>query len=165
MSNVTLWKAAEDLREVLDQVDPETGELPEGFENAYGLVKNKGAKVGAYILQTEAEMDMIETRAKELLARVRTQKKRNEWLRNYLLENMSATGIREIAVEDGAKIKFYPERDEAVEIFDERQVPAEYFADPKPPEISRTKIKAAIKAGVEVPGALLTKRHRLEVKP
>lgn len=162
--NVTLYQAADELRQVLDQVNPETGELPEGFETALGLVKNKGGKVGAYILQTEAEMAMVESHAKKLLARVETQKRRNEWLRNYLMTNMLDAGITEIAVENGARIRLYPYRDEAVEIFDERQVPAEYLADPKPPAISKTKVKAALKNGVDVPGAMLAKRHRLEIK-
>lgn len=162
--NITLYQAADELRHVLDQVDPETGELPEGFESALGLVKHKGGKVGAYILQAEAEAEMIEAHAKTLLDRVATQRRRNQWLRDYLLRNMLETGITEIAVENGARIRLYPERDEAVEVFDERQVPAEYLADPKPPAISKTKIKAAIKNGVEVPGAMLVKRPRLEIK-
>ncbi len=162
--NITLWAAADELREVLDQVNPETGEFPPEFESALGLFKNKGSQVGAYILQTEAEMEMIEQHAKALLERVATQKKRHEWIRNYLIANMMETGITEISVEDGAKIKLYPYRDEAVEVFDERQVPAEYLSDPKPPPVSKTKVKVAIKSGVEVPGALLVCRHRLTIK-
>ena len=138
--------------------------MPEGFESARALVASKGAKVGAYILQCEAELEMVAGHAKALLDRVATQRKRHDWLRQYLMENMLAAGITEIAVENGARIKLYPHRDEAVEVFDERQIPAEYFSDPKPPPVSKTKIKAAIKAGVDVPGALMTKRHRLEVK-
>lgn len=162
--NITLYQAADELREILDQVDPDTGELPEGYESALGLVKNKAAKVGAYLLQTQAEADMVEAHAKALLDRVATQRKRHEWLKGYLMTNMLDAGITEISVENGAKIKLYPHRDEAVEVFDERQVPSEYFADPKPAPISKGKIKSAIKNGVDVPGALLVKRHRLEVK-
>jgi len=162
--NLTLYQSAEELRQLLDQVDIETGELPPGYESALGLVKNKGGKVGAYILQTEAEAAMVEAHAKALLDRVAAQKKRNDWLRNYLMTNMLETGITEIAVEDGARIKLYLSRDPAIEVFDERQVPAEYFADPKPPAVSKTKIMAAIRADVEVPGALMVKRHRLDIR-
>jgi len=161
--DITLFRAADELRQVLDNIDPDTGELPPEYESALGLVKNKGGKVGAYILQTEAEAAMIEAHAKALLDRVATQKKRNAWLRDYLMTNMLETGITEIAVEDGARIKLYLNRDPAIEVFDERQVPAEYFADPKPPTVSKTKIMAAIKADVEVPGALMVKRHRLAI--
>ena len=162
--DISLYRAADELRHVLDQIDPETGEIPEGYESALGLVKNKGAKVGSYILQTEAEMQMIANHARALMDRVAAQTKRNEWLRNYLMMNMLETGITEIAVENGAKIKLYPHRDEAVEIFDEQQIPAEFFAPPKPPMVSKSALKAAMKSGVEVPGALLVKSHRIEIK-
>jgi hypothetical protein len=162
--DLTLFQSSEELRRVLDQVDPDTGELPEGYESARGLVANKASKVGAYILQSEAEAAMIEAHAKMLLDRVKTQKRRVEWLRAYLLENMLETGILEVAVESGSSIRLYPYRDPAVEIFDERQIPAEYMADPVPPKPSKAKILDAIKSGVEVPGALLVKRHRLTIK-
>lgn len=164
---ITLYRAAETYREILDQIDPETGEIPEGFleefDNAKGLVKNKGTSVAAYILQQEAEMALVSNHARELMSRVVAQTKRNEWLRQYLRDNMLATGINQIEGE-GFLIKLYRERDEAIEIFDSRQVPPEFDAEPKPPEPSKTKIKAAIKAGNEVPGAKLVKRDRLEIK-
>ncbi len=56
--NISLYSAVDELRSVLDQVDEETGELPEGYESARGLVANKSAKVAAYIAQTEAEATM-----------------------------------------------------------------------------------------------------------
>jgi hypothetical protein len=160
---ITLFEAAEELRHVLDQVDAETGELPEGFESARGLVANKASKVGAYILQSEAEAAMVETHAKGLLDRVKQHRRRVEWLKQYLLQNMVETGITEIAVEHGSKIKLYPFRDPAVEVFDHRQIPAEYFVELEP-EISKAKIKAAIESGTEVPGAQIVKRHRLSIK-
>lgn len=162
--NLTLYQSADELRHILDQVDVETGELPPGYESALGLVKHKGGKVGAYILQTEAEAAMVEAHAKALLDRVASQKKRNDWLRNYLMTNMLETGITEISVENGAKIKLYPNRDEAIEVFDEKQIPPEYFSPPKPPAVSKSAIKVALKQGRDVPGALIVRRHRLEVK-
>lgn len=163
--DITLFTAAEDLRDVLSQVDPETGLLPEGFESALGLVKRKGAAVGAWIAQVEAECDMVERHARQLQDRVRVARKRADWMRRYLCEGMRASGITEIAIDGGvAKIKRYPERDKSVDIWDERQVPAEYLADPVPPAISKTKIRAALDAGIDVPGARIVAKDRLSIK-
>ena len=162
--NITLYESVGELQTLLDEIDPDTGELPEGFGDARNVVVTKASAVGAYILQSEALSAMVEAKAKELLDRVAKQKRRNEWLRSYLTDNMLAAGITEIAVEHGSKIKLYPFRDASVEVFDERQVPAEYLGDPKPPPISKTKIRAAIDAGTEVPGAALVKKHRLTIK-
>ena len=162
--NISLYSAVDELRSVLDQVNEETGELPEGYESARGLVANKSAKVAAYIAQTEAEATMVETHAKSLLDRVKAAKKRNDWLKRYLLENMARAGITEIASPEGLTIKRYPERDKSVEVWDEKQVPAEYLADPMPPPISKTKIKAALDNGIDVPGARIVARDRLTIR-
>lgn len=54
-----------------------------------------------------------------------------------------------------------------MDVFDERQVPEHFWVtpEPKPPEarIDRVAVKAAIKAGIDVPGAKLTQAVRLEV--
>jgi hypothetical protein len=163
--NITLYKAADDLRQTLDQLDPETGELPDGYENALGLVKNKGRSVVAYYLDTEAQADMVELHAKELLGRVKTQRKRNEWLKGYLKDCMKTAGITEIKADDGSfKATFYANRDEAVVIDPVKPIPAKYLSDPAPLEPSKTKIKAALKAGTVLDFAYLAKNDRLEIK-
>lgn len=162
--DITLIGAVNELRETLDQVDESTGELPEGFESALGLVKRKSAAVGAYILQTEAEAELVEKHAKGLLDRVKTARKRVEWLRQYLTHGMREAGITEISIEGIAKIRRMPERDVSVDVWDARQVPQEYLEDPKPLGPSKSKIKAAIDAGVDVPGARLIAKDRLQIK-
>ena len=162
--DITLFQSIDELREVLDQVNEETGELPEGFESAIGLVKRKGAAVGAYILQTEREAEFVESYAKQLLSRARSSRKRIEWLRGYLLHGMREAGIRIIDIEGIASVKRLPERDKSVDIWDERQVPAEYLADPTPLLPSKTKIRAALEAGIDVPGARLVAKDRLQIR-
>lgn len=159
---ITLYKAAEELRHVLDQMDVETGELPEGFENARGLVANRAVACASYIAQAEREIEMVEAHARELLARVASQKKRHAWLRQYLLQNMASAGIEKIDGED-IKIVRYPERDVSVDIFDERQIPEE-FLFPQPRKLSKETIKAALQAGADVPGAKLVWKDRLSIK-
>ena len=52
--NISLYKAADDVRKLFDQMDAETGELPEGFEPAREIVIRKSAAVAAYILESVA---------------------------------------------------------------------------------------------------------------
>lgn len=164
--NLTLYQAAQDVRELLDQIDPETGELPEGFEQARAIVATKAQSVAAFILENNAQADMVEAHAKALMDRVKTARKRSEWLKQYLQTHMAAAGVLSIKSDDGTfSVTLQPERDESVEIFDEAQIPADYLTE-KPATYTPDKrlIAKAIKDKFEVPGARLVKRDRLVLK-
>lgn len=164
--NITLHAATEQVRELLDQIDPETGELPEGFEQARAIVATKATAVAAYMLETERQAGMLKSYAKEVTERAKTAERRIEWLKGYLLSHMAACGITEIKDERGIfTAKRYPERDEAVEVFDVEQIPADYLREiPATHEPDKALIKRAIGDGFEVPGAKLVKRDRLTIK-
>jgi hypothetical protein len=164
--DITLHKATEDVRALLDQIDPESGELPEGFERARAIVATKAVAVVAYMLESERQADMVESYAKELMDRVKTARKRSDWLKDYLKSHMTAAGILEIKDERGLfKAKLEVGRDEAIEVFDEGQLPQDYLAEvPATYKPDKVLIKKAIKDGFEVPGAKLVKRDRLTVK-
>lgn len=164
--NITLHAATEELRGLLEQMDESTGELPEGFESARALVERKAVAVVAYTLEADKQADMVEAYAKELLARVKTQRTRSDWLRRYLSEHMAAAGITEIKDERGIfRATLARGRDEAVEVFDEKQLPTDYMTEvPATFKPDKTLIKKALKDGYEVPGAKLVKRDRLTIK-
>lgn len=164
--NITLHQATEQVRELLDQIDPETGELPEGFEDARAVVTHKAIAVTAYILEADRGIASVKEYIKDLTAKVKAAEKRQDWLRRYLQEHMAAAGITEIADERGVfKASLAQGRDEAVEVFDEAQVPDNYLREiPAKYEADKTLIKKAIKDGFEVPGARLVKRDRLTIK-
>lgn len=162
---ITLHQATEQVRELLDQIDPETGELPEGYDSARALVEKKATAVVAYALESERQADMVEEYAKELLARVKAQRNRTTWLRRYLAEHMTALGITEIKDERGLfKASLAVGRDEAIEVFDAEQVPATFMRVVTKAEPDKTLIKTAVKEGIDVPGARLVKRDRLTIK-
>lgn len=164
---ITLYQAAETVRHLLEQIDPETGELPEGFEQSRAIVATKAQAVAAFILANEAEADMVEGHAKELISRVKTARKRSDWLREYLRSHMDSCGITEIKSDDGTfKASLAIGRDESIEVFDSAMLPNDYWTEPKPPEPAPDKalIKKAIKDGFDVPGARLVKKDRLTIK-
>ena len=166
MSNITLHQATEQVRELLDQIDAETGELPEGFESARALVTQKAVAVTAYILESDRNIESVKSYIKDLTAKVKTAEKRQEWLRRYLSEHMAAAGITEIKDERGVfSASLSLGRDEAIEVFDEAQLPDLYRREiPAKHEPDKALIKKAIKDGFEVPGARLVKKDRLSIK-
>lgn len=164
--NITLHQATEQVRELLDQIDPETGELPEGYADARSLVVNKAVAVTAYIIESDRNIESVEAYVKEMQAKVKAAKKRQEWLRKYLQDHMAQAGISEIKDDRGIfKASLAVGRDEAVEVFDEAQLPDDYLREvPAKFEADKTLIKKALKDGFDVPGARLVKRDRLTIK-
>jgi hypothetical protein len=165
MNNITLYTAAGELRELLEQIDAETGELPEGFAQARDLVASKATAVAAFILENNAHADMVEARAKELLDRVKTARKRSDWLKGYLASHMAACGIQSIKAEDGTfSAKLEIGRDESVEIYDAAMLPEDYMRETVKVEPDKTLIRKAIKDKFTVPGARIVAKDRLTLR-
>jgi hypothetical protein len=165
MSNITLHQATEQVRELLDQIDPETGEMPEGFDQAREIVASKAVAVTAYILEKDRHLESIKTYIKELSAKVKTEEERQEYMKRYLSEHMAAAGITEVKDERGLfKATLSIGRDEAIEVFDVEQIPPLYLREiPAKTEPDKALIKKAIKDGHEVAGAKLVKKDRLTI--
>ena len=164
--NVTLYSAAAEVRELLEQIDPETGELSEGFEQARALVATKATAVAAFILENDAQAAMVEQHCKDLMKRVRAARKRSEWLRQYLGGHMAAAGVQSIKSEDGTfTAKLERERDESVDVFQPELLPTAFIrVIPATQEPDKVSIKSALKHGYDIPGARLVKRDRLTIK-
>lgn len=162
---IALYEAAATVRELLEQVDPETGELPEGYEQARAIVATKAQSVAAFILENEAQASMVEAHAKALLDRVKTARKRSEWLKEYLRSHMDACGVLSIKSDDGTfSCKLEKERDESVDVFDAAQLPPDYLRETIKIEPDKVLIKRALKDNFDVPGARLVKKDRLTLK-
>ncbi|SPA44647.1 siphovirus Gp157 family protein [Cupriavidus taiwanensis] len=165
MSGLTLYTAAQDVVDLLDAFDPETGEFPEGFEAALTQFKAKGQSVVAYLLNRDAEVEAIDGAIKRLQDRKKSLARRNDWLRDYLKDNMRAAGISELAAIDGSwKAKLQIGRDASVEVYEEGLLPPDYLREvPARLEADKKLIGAAIKDGHDVPGARIIKRDRLTI--
>jgi len=162
---VTLYQAAETVRHLLEQIDSDTGELPEGFEQSRSIVANKAQAVAAFILANEAEADLVETHAKALIDKAKKARKRSEWLRQYLSEHMNACGITEIKSDDGTfKAQLFIDRGVSVEAFNISQIPMEYMVEKISWSPDKNLIKKNILNGVDVPGAKLVSKNCLTIK-
>ena len=163
---ISLYQAAADVRALLEMVDENTGELPEGFEQARAIVATKAQGVAAFILENDATADMVEAHAKSLLDSAKAARKRSQFLRQYLQLHMDSVGVRSIKADDGTfSVNLEKERDVSVDIFDAARLPLEYLREiPAKHEADKTLIKKAIGDGFDVPGARLLKKDRLSIR-
>lgn len=162
----SLYQIATSFREQLDNLfDPETGEALPAFDEFRVMLGNKANAVAAYVLNCESDAEQAKNAIKRIKALQTAYERKAEKLREYLAENMKTAGIHEIKASDGSfVVKLYVDRDESVLIEDGAKFPIELCNDPKPPEPSKTKIKAAILAGQPIAGAYIVRKDRLTIK-
>jgi hypothetical protein len=107
----------------------------------------------------------VESHAKALLDRVKTARKRSDWLKGYLMSHMTACGIQSIKSDDGTfSAKLEIGRDESVEIYDAASLPDDYMREVVKTEPDKALIKKAIKDKFTVPGARIVAKDRLTIK-
>jgi Siphovirus Gp157 len=138
---------------VVDTLEAEAGELEAKATATAMVVRNIEATASA-IKEAEAAMK----------ARRTAMEKRADGLRRYLLSALLHAGIKRV---DHPMLALAVKGKAAsVDVFDEAQIPAEFFDQPPPPppKVSKARIGAAIKSGQQVPGAkLCDDTHRLDI--
>lgn len=159
--NVELYKGEQSFTAEL-KVDEETGEVL-GGEYLEMLVHRNPVGTIAYILSESAKKKMIDARIKELQAASKVIENNAERAKESLKYVMQVSGTTKIESSDKTfKAVLYPDRDESIEVFDDKQIPADYLREiPVKYEPDKTLIKKSIKDGYEVPGAKLVAKDRL----
>lgn len=158
---ITLFDAAAQIRAEL--VDQATGEIGEGYADSLELFQTKGAACVAYYRDEAATIEAHKAMLKDAAAQVKARENKLERFRQYLQDSMKAAGVDKI--EAGLlTAKLLHDRDESVELDEGAHFPPELCNTPKPPEPSKTKIKAAILAGEAIAGARIVRKDRLEIK-
>ena len=162
---MNLYKATE-LARLESHIDPDTGEIDiQAFDNAQIALVAKQQAVVAYVRNLDAKSGMLKDALKELANKAKALQAQRDRLAEYLMENMKQANVSKIEAVDGTfTATLYPERDEAVVLTEGAVFPPELCNDPKPPEPSKTKIKAAILAGQAVAGAMIVRSDRLTIK-
>lgn len=170
MTDLKLYQLAGEYRllaEKLAGLDLDAQTVADTIE-ASGLtdaLQDKAQGVELVARAAELHVPAIDAEIARLQALKAHRQKVAQGLRDYLKREMEFAGIERIECPlFRLTIKKNPP---AVEVLDERQVPAGFWVTPppKPPEarIDKKAISASLKAGIEVPGARLTQATRLEV--
>lgn len=142
-----------DEQTIADTLEAEAGELEAKVSATAMVVRNLEAAAAA---MKEAEAS-IEKRRKAAEARA-------DRLRAYLLDNMLRAGKKR--VDHPMLCVSVKGKAPGVVVFDEAQIPAEFMDTPPPPAAkpAKARIAAAIKEGLDVPGARLgDDTDRLEI--
>lgn len=163
---LSLYDISAEYREAvatLSDLNLDEQTIADTLEGLGGDLQVKATNVAAFMRNLEATAASIKDAEAQMAARRKAIENRAAGLRRYLLGCMQLAGVTKIESPYFALcVKANPP---AVEVFDERQVPAEFMDQPEPPPAkpNKTAIKAAIKAGIEVPGCKLVQGSRLDV--
>lgn len=164
MTALSLFDLAQQVRESVNQIDPETGEIIEAYGESRALFEQKAVACVAYAKEEAATLESAKALLKDMAAKIDARESRLAKFKAYMADCMKATGVTEVKHDLGLfSAKLYIDRDESVEIEEGAEFPASLCNDPKPPAPSKTKIKAAIKAGEAVAGARIVRKDRLAI--
>lgn len=161
--DIKLYECTADVRAALDAYFDDETERNDTIEAVIGQFENKAQSVAAYCLNMAAQGDLLEAHIKAMQAKLKTIRKREGSLKQYIADNMKAAGIHSIQADNGsfsAKLVKNPPR---VDIWDEAQIPADFMRTKTTTEPDKTAIKAAIQAGRDIPGAKLEQGETLRL--
>lgn len=164
MANISLFDAAQQVRDAISQIDQDTGEMTDAYSDSRELFQTKAMACVAYAKDEAATIEAAEVMLKQMADKVKARKERLERFKRYMADCMKATGIHEVKHELGLfGAKLYIDRDESVELDADAEFPASLCNEPTPPTPNKTAIKAAIKAGEAVAGAHIVRKYRLTI--
>lgn len=166
MSNLTLYEVAGEARAIYEKlmdIDADEQAIADTLEAETDMVP-KVQSYGFVIRNMEATEAAINVETERLALRARIISKRREALKQRLLDAMVYAGVQK--VEHPQFTISVQKNPVSVDVFDDRQIPADYMTDPKPPEPKPDKrlIKQALQEGADVPGAKLVQGVRLSIK-
>lgn len=156
-----LYEIDQQILSILEQVDPETGELTdEQFNQLTELNLDREAKIdnlASWYKQTTAEAEAIRNEERTLAERRRVKANQAENIKQYLAFVMAGDKL------ETPRNRISWRRSQSVDITDETQIPEEFLV-PQPAKVSKSEISQAIKAGREVPGAMLIEKQNIQIR-
>lgn len=152
---------------ILECCDMETGEVLD-TERLDALQMERSKKlenVALYVKNLEADIEAYKAEMEAFAERRKKAEKKVEDLRNYLVNALQGAKFSTVR----CSISF--RKSVAVEIADEAAFKAYAVANGhaelltvQEPKISLTKVKNALKDGIELPGAALVERQNIQIK-
>lgn len=161
---ITLYRDKEEFTVEL-YVDQETGEISSECPLDV-LVQRNPIGTAAFVLNTLANADMIDAHIKLMQAKKKALTNNAERAKEALKQVMQVTGVLRVeSLDKTFKAVLHKERDKSVEVFDEKQIPADYMREiPATYAPDKTLMMKAMKDGFEIPGARIVAKDRLEIK-
>lgn len=166
-----------DINEALMNVveygfDIETGEVLEGndltakIDELHLDLNEKLVNIACLIKSLDAEAEAIKNEKAKLAQRQKTTENKAEWLRKYIDGYLKSTVPEEklpkFKLNDPRAVIGY-RKSTVVDIVNEGKIADDYLI-PQPSKIDKTKIKNALKGGIEVDGAVLVEKENISIK-
>lgn len=158
-----LYEVNAALEELLNQQDPETGELTCDLDQLDALMMERDEKLeglALYCKNLTAEAEAIRNEEKALAERRRALENKASRAKDFLDQNLAGEKFQT------ARVAVSYRKSEQVEVsmafFTEES--NERFLRYKDPEADKTAIKAAIKAGETVPGAEIVSKMNMSIR-
>lgn len=168
MSSPTFFELAQSIRDIINDVDPETGEINSAWEETRELFEKKASACIAYLMDEEREIESSSDLLETMIDRINARRRALVSFKRYVIDSMKLANITEVKHETGLfSAKLYPGRDISVFIENKAIIPPWLMHEPKKPpepEPNKVAIKKALMAGEEVPGAKLDTKDRLEIR-
>lgn len=158
-----LYEISVKYLEILNEAN-ENGEIDQiKFEENHEAMEEKSIAVASFIKNLQAEYEAVQTARKEMQEREAKLVKKIKYLSGYLKTQMEFTGISKISSSPlfEIKIKNCPP---SLDIINETMVPDEFWESHIVRSIDRISLKRAIQDGVDIEGAKVIQRTRLEIK-
>lgn len=163
-----LHEISTQFEDVFSRID-ENGELTEEMMISIDVLKvdfeNKAVAVASYIKNLEAEDTAITQAIENMKARKNKLSRQMDGLTDYLQYNLQKMSINEIKTCPYFKIRL-KQCPPSVDVFDEKAVPPEFWREKTTTttSVDKIKLKEVLCEGVEVPGASIQRKIKLEIK-
>lgn len=159
---LTLYELTEAMQNFDFDIDEETGEiLNESELEQIQMERNEKLKNCVfYYKNMKAEADALKAEKVNLQKRQQVAEKKAERMKEYLAFCLNG---EKFEPKDDVRVKVTYRKSEAVECNDWTKVPDDYLRY-KDPELDKTKIKKAIKAGTKVEGCKLVEKRNIQIK-
>ena len=165
MDNIRLYELSGAVRSVLDGmavVNEETGELfdQSNIDELSMALEDKLDSCGCYVRELMATYDAISKEAARLDKKAKAVRDRIEWMQNYMTRCMDEAEVDKV---EGQHVTVKFRKSTAVKVLDADKLPSDYVRVTHKCEPDKVRIKSAISAGHDVPGAVLETRKNLVV--
>jgi hypothetical protein len=162
-SNKSLFIIQEDLRTLIETIEEAGGEVTEEQTKLLAIsrteLQTKSLNYVHYIKKLENDLQLAEVYEDQIEQFKKTKKKLIEKLKESLLVAVDQFGDIETEI-----FKVTTRKSESVEIVDIDKISSDYLNKKTTYTVNKDKIKSAVKAGLEVHGAIVKENKNLSIK-
>ncbi len=165
--HMKLYEIKHDIEQLLISHFAEDGEFIGGdeewdnFDHQLNMLETsyneKVENTALYIKNLKAEAEALKAEKMAFAERQKQAERKIEWLTEYLTRNMHGSTF------ESPKVSIKWRKSTSAEITDESLIPEDYLV-PQPPKIDKRGILADLRAGLDVPGAVLSENQNIQIR-